>query len=114
MKKFLLLFLITANSYAGFWCPEAPNEIRFPKPNDGCFEVPNDFDTETAEVSNGKLIINQSKLSIKNARIAANKANADLRAQKISQCETLYSSVDSVSTVPEIRALLKCLVRDAR
>lgn len=112
--KYFLLFLITANSYAGYWCPEKPNEVRFPRPHAGCYLVPENFDIETAKESGGALVIDAVKLAAKNARIAAEQAAREAREAKVSICETLYLNVDSLSTLAQARELLKCLVRDAR
>ena len=114
MKYFLLLSLITVQAHAGFWCHEKPNEIREPRPNAGCFKVPEDFDVETAAVANGALVVDAAKLAAKNVRLAAEQAARDARLAKIATCETLYQTVDSLSSLAEQKAILKCLVKDAR
>jgi hypothetical protein len=115
MKKILIISLFyTLNTYAGFWCPDKPNEIRYPKPHSGCFEVDDAFDVETVKVKNGKLEIDQDKVTAK-AQKQADKAAAQAeKAAKISACEALYDNVNQVSTNAEIKAILKCLVKDAK
>jgi hypothetical protein len=114
MKRLLILSLITVNAHAGFWCPEKPNEVRFPKPHDGCFEVADDFDTETAEVVNGLLVVSASKVADKEAREATREAVKAAKRQKILDCDAILADTDKANNVADLKEVVKCLVEHVR
>lgn len=117
MKKFLLLTLLTIPAFAkeGYWCPAEPKVVRFPRPQGECYQVDTDtFNPETAAVSNGQLVVDAAKLAAYNAKIAAEQTARSDKAAKIAACEALYADVDNAVTLVQLKAILKCVVKDAR
>jgi hypothetical protein len=117
MKKLLLLSLVTLQVHAGvaFWCPANPTVIQFPRPAGECYQVDDSsFNAETASNVGGALSVDATKLAAYQARLAARQTALAARDAKVATCQGLYANVDALSTLPEAKALLKCLVRDER
>lgn len=114
MKYFLLLTLITAQAHAGFWCPEKPNEIRFPRPNAGCFEVGSGFDPSTAAVVGGVLVVDPVKKAAKDAADLIKKQEQDAKLQKLQDCVSVLEGIDSANNVSQLKEVVKCLVERVR
>jgi len=114
MKYFLLLSLFTVQARADFWCPST-KEIRFPKPQGlECYDIPQGVDPESSKVINGVLVLDQVKVDAKEAKRLEREANQADKATKVAACEALYDNVNQANTLAEQKAILKCLVKDAR
>lgn len=119
MKKIILLVLlisVNANASIKFWCPSEPGTLREPKPvGIKCFQVDSDsFNPEIVNSVGDDLLVDEIKLAAYNAKVVAESQVKQDRLNKIAACESIYRSIDSASNAQDLKAMVKCLVKDAR